>query len=169
MLGFFWIRWGSCLKGLVTIKRLMCCYPSYAPAEILIVDDNACDVRLIKEAFKEGGIVSKFHVTPDGEQAMAFLRREGPYSGSPRPSLILLDLNLPRKSGREVLAEIKSEQSLRRIPVVVLSASTSHEDVGRAYELQANCYIPKPADLAGLIDLGRLLQKLWLNPALLAG
>ena len=141
-------------------------HPQPAPAEILIVDDNAGDVRLWKEALHESGIASTLHVTRDGEQAMAFLKREGAYSNSPRPSLILLDLNLPRKHGREVLAEIKREQSLRRIPVVVLSTSTRGEDVRRAYDLHANCYIPKPDNLEMLIDIGKLLHKLWLNPAL---
>ena len=143
-------------------------HPQDASAEILIVDDNAGDVRLLKEALRESGIASTIHVTTDGEQAMAFLKREGRYSDSPRPSLILLDLNLPRKSGKEVLEEIKREQSLRHIPVVVLSTSTRREDVRRAYDLHANCYIPKPDNLQTLIDIGKLLQKLWLNPALQA-
>lgn len=141
-------------------------HPLTTPVEILVVDDNAGDVRLLKEAFREVGVSSVIHVTRDGEQALAFLKRQGAYSNSPRPSLILLDLNLPRKDGREVLAEIKREHSLRRIPVVVLSTSTRREDVARAYDLQANCYIPKPDNLDSLIDIGKLLQKLWLNPSL---
>lgn len=98
---------------------------------------------------------------------MAFLKRQGQYSNSPRPSLILLDLKLPRKSGREVLAEIKRERSLRCIPVVILSTSTKYEDVRRAYDLHANCYIPKPDNMETLIDISKLLQKLWLNPMLM--
>lgn len=141
-------------------------HPRSTPGEILLVDDNAGDVRLLREAFREGGVSSVIHVTRNGEEALAFLRRQGSYSNSPRPSLILLDLNLPRKDGREVLAEIKREQSLRRIPVVVLSTSTRREDVARAYDLQANCYIPKPDNLESLIDIGKVIQKLWLNPSL---
>jgi two-component system, chemotaxis family, response regulator Rcp1 len=142
--------------------------PCTTPGEILVVDDNAGDVRLLKEAFKECFIDSAIHVTRDGEQALAFLKHEGNYRGSPRPALILLDLNLPRKDGREVLAEIKQEQSLRGIPVVVFSTSRQREDVHRAYDLHANCYIPKPDNLDSLIDIGQLLQKLWFSTALLA-
>ena len=142
--------------------------PSTAPAEILVVDDNAGDIRLLKEAFKECGIASSMHVARDGEQALAFLKREGDYRGSPRPALILLDLNLPRKDGREVRPEIKREESLRGIPVVVFSTSRRREDVRRAYDLHANCYIPKPDNLESLIDIGKLLQKLWFHTALLA-
>ena len=98
---------------------------------------------------------------------MAFLRQEGEYSKSPRPVMILLDLNLPRKDGREVLAEIKMDNGLRQIPVVILSTSTSAEDVRRAYDLHANCYVPKPLDLDKLIELGRSLEEFWLNKALL--
>src|SRR5215467_14274487 len=111
------------------------------PAEILLVEDNAGDVRLLQEAFKEGGLSCRLHITRDGEQAMAFLRQTGPYSDSPRPSFVLLDLNLPRKDGREVLAEMKRERTLRCIPVVVFSTSTNPEDINVAYHLQANCYI----------------------------
>jgi chemotaxis family two-component system response regulator Rcp1 len=110
--------------------------------EILLVEDNPGDIRLLQEAFKEGGISSHLNITRDGEQAMAYLRQEGAYSNSPRPAFILLDLNLPRKDGREVLAEIKQDKSLRRIPVVILSTSTNAEDVRRAYDLHANCYVP---------------------------
>jgi two-component system, chemotaxis family, response regulator Rcp1 len=136
-------------------------------AEILLVEDNPGDIRLMQEAFKEGGFASKLNVARDGEQAMAFLRQEGPYGKSARPSLILLDLNLPRKDGREVLAEIKKEKHLRHIPVLVLSTSTSTEDIRRAYDLHANCYIPKPADLETLVELGRVIEDFWLGKALL--
>src|SRR5579871_2095561 len=121
------------------------------PSEILLVEDNAGDVRLMQEAFKEGKLIGHLNVVRDGEQAMAFLRKQGEYASSPRPAIILLDLNLPRKNGREVLAEIKQESKLRKIPVVVLSSSGAPEDINYAYELHANCYIQKPGDLEGLI------------------
>ena len=137
------------------------------PAEILLVEDNPGDIRLLQEAFKEGGLTCKLNVARDGEQAMAYLHQEGSYTHSPRPVLILLDLNLPRMDGREVLAEIKKESRLCRIPVVVLSTSTSHEDVQKAYELHANCYLPKPSDLDSLVHLSRAIECFWLKNALL--
>jgi chemotaxis family two-component system response regulator Rcp1 len=137
------------------------------PAEILLVEDNPGDIRLLQEAFKEGGLTCKLNITRDGEQAMAYLHQEGSYAHSPRPVLILLDLNLPRMDGREVLAEIKKESRLCRIPVVVLSTSTSHEDVQKAYELRANCYLPKPGDLDSLVHLSKAIECFWLKNALL--
>jgi len=137
-------------------------------AEVLLVEDNAGDIRLLQEAFKEAGVKCNLHITRNGEEAMAFLHHEGEYANSPRPSIILLDLNLPRKDGREVLAEIKHEQRLLRIPVVVLSTSTNVEDIQGAYGLHANCYIPKPADLASLIGLGQIIERFWLKAAVLA-
>ena len=137
------------------------------PVEILLVEDNPGDIRLILEAFKEGGFSSHLNVTRDGEQALAFLRQEGVYAESPRPAFIILDLNLPRKDGREVLAEIKKAKELRQIPVVILSTSTSMEDVSRAYDLHANCYVPKPLDVENLVQLGRSLEDFWLSTALL--
>jgi CheY-like chemotaxis protein len=131
------------------------------------VEDNPGDIRLIQEAFKEGEVNSHLNVTRDGEQAMAYLRQEGTYSRSPRPAFILLDLNLPRKDGREVLEEIKSDKSLRQIPVVILSTSTNAEDVRRAYDLHANCYVPKPLDVDKLVQLGRSLEEFWLSTVLL--
>jgi CheY-like chemotaxis protein len=136
--------------------------------EVLLVEDNPGDIRLVQEAFKEGGFPCKLHVTRDGEQAMAFLHQEPPYADSPRPTLILLDLNLPRKDGREVLSEIKHEEGLRKIPVMVMSTSTRAEDIDKAYDLHANCYIPKPVDVEGLVELGRLIERFWLNAAVLA-
>ena len=130
------------------------------PVEILLVEDNPGDIRLIQEAFKESGFASHLHIARDGDQALAFLRQQGEYSGSPRPAFIILDLNLPRKDGREVLAEIKSEKGLRQIPVVILSTSTSTEDVMRAYDLHANCYVPKPLDIDHLVQLGRSLERI---------
>jgi chemotaxis family two-component system response regulator Rcp1 len=135
--------------------------------EILLVEDNPGDIRLIQEAFREGGFSSHMNITRDGEQALAFLRQEGDYQRSPRPSLILLDLNLPRKNGREVLSEIKRDKALRQIPVVILSTSTSSEDILRAYDLHANCYVPKPLDIEKLVELGKSLEAFWLTTAIL--
>jgi chemotaxis family two-component system response regulator Rcp1 len=135
--------------------------------EVLLVEDNPGDIRLIQEAFNEGDILSHLNVTRDGEQAMAYLRQEGTYSGSPRPAFILLDLNLPRKDGREVLEEIKRDESLRQIPVVILSTSTDVEDVRRAYDLHANCYVPKPIDMDQLVQLGKSLEDFWSKTVLL--
>lgn len=137
------------------------------PAEILLVEDNPGDIRLIQEAFKEGGFSSHLNITRDGEQALAFLRRQGDYAKSPRPSFIILDLNLPRKDGREVLAEVKKDRELRQIPVVILSTSTSAEDILHAYDLHANCYVPKPLDIEHLVQLGRSLEEFWLSTAIL--
>lgn len=135
--------------------------------EILLVEDNPGDIRLIQEAFKESGFTNNLNIIRDGEEALAYLRQEGRYSKSPRPAFILLDLNLPRKDGREVLAEIKGEKGLRQIPVVILSTSTSAEDVRRAYDLHANCYISKPIELEKLMQLGRSLEEFWLTTAIL--
>jgi len=135
--------------------------------EVLLVEDNPGDIRLIQEAFNEGDILSHLNVTRDGEQAMAYLRQEGTYSRSPRPAFILLDLNLPRKDGREVLEEIKRDESLRQIPVVILSTSTNVEDVRRAYDLHANCYVPKPIDMDQLVQLGKSLEDFWSKTVLL--
>jgi len=136
-------------------------------AEVLLVEDNPGDIRLIQEAFQEGDIFSHLNIARDGEQAMAYLRRQGVYSNCPRPAFILLDLNLPRKDGREVLAEIKEDKLLRQIPVVILSTSTNDEDVCRAYDLHANCYVPKPLDMDQLVQLGRSLEEFWLTTVLL--
>jgi len=123
----------------------------------------------MREALKEGGFVKRLNVAKDGEQALAFLRRQDPYGEAAPPSLVLLDLNLPRKNGREVLAEIKSEKSLRHIPVFVVSTSTREEDIAAAYDLHANCYIPKPLELEGLIEMGRLIEAFWLGMVVLPG
>jgi chemotaxis family two-component system response regulator Rcp1 len=137
-------------------------------AEILLVEDNPGDVRLMQEALKEGGFERcRLNVVGDGEQAMAFLRQEVPFEGSPRPTFILLDLNLPRKNGQEVLAEIKNDQRLRRIPIFIMSTSTYSEDVNKAYDLHANCYIPKPGGLADLVEVGKIIEAFWLHTVLL--
>jgi len=117
--------------------------------DVLLVEDSPGDVRLTREAFKDAKVHVNLHVASDGAEALAFLRREGEYAGVPRPDLILLDLNLPKKDGREVLAEIKESSTLRSIPVVILTTSASEEDILRSYMLHANCYITKPVDLDG--------------------
>jgi len=131
-------------------------------AEILLIEDNLGDIRLIKEAFKEGKIINRVSVVEDGEAAMAFLRREGPYAGAVRPDLILLDLNLPKKDGREVLAEIKTDEDLKRIPVVILTTSRAEEDILRTYNLHANCYVTKPVDLEQFLAVVRSIEDYWL-------
>ena len=129
--------------------------------EILLVEDNPADVRLTNEALKESNIPYQKHVARDGVEAMAFLHREGKYSQAPRPDLILLDLNLPRKDGREVLAEIKADKNLRSIPVVVLSISRAEEDILLCYKLNANCYTTKPVDLLQFNNMIRLIMQFW--------
>jgi len=131
--------------------------------EILLVEDNPGDARLMREAFKESGLVGNLHVARDGEQALAFLRQEGAYVNSPRPAFILLDLNLPGMHGSEVLAHVKANESLRQIPVFILSTSTRSEDINAAYHLHANCYIPKPVDLGRLLEIGKIIESFWLG------
>ena len=133
------------------------------PIEILLVEDNPGDVRLTQEAFKEGKVRNKLHVVEDGVEALAFLFQEGEYAEVPRPDLILLDLNLPRKNGREVLAEIKEHPNLRRIPVVILTVSQAEEDVLRTYDLHANCYVTKPVDLEQFIKVVASIEDFWLT------
>ena len=133
--------------------------------EILLVEDNAGDIRLMQEAFREAGCFAKLNVARNGPQALAFLRRENPYQASPRPAFILLDLNLPGANGLELLAEIKKERGLRQIPVIVLSTSTRAEDIAKAYDLHANCYISKPADLESLVEVARIIEAFWLGTA----
>jgi CheY-like chemotaxis protein len=117
------------------------------PVEILLVEDNPVDVMMTREAFANGRICNNLHVVEDGEEAMDFLYKRGKYSSAPQPNIILLDLNLPRKDGRAVLAEIKADPSLRHIPVIILTTSESEEDIFKSYELQANCFITKPVDM----------------------
>jgi len=129
--------------------------------EILLVEDNPGDVRLTVEGLKESKMRNNLHVARDGVEAMEFLRRTGPYSDAMRPDLILLDLNLPRMDGREVLAEVKSDAKLKTIPVVVLTTSRAEQDVLRSYELQANCYITKPVDLEQFIAVVKSIEDFW--------
>ena len=133
------------------------------PIEILLVEDNPGDVRLTREALKEGKVYSNLHTVKDGVEAMEFLRRQGRYSSVPRPDIILLDLNLPKKDGREVLQEIKTDDVLKRIPVVVLTTSKAEEDVLRTYNLHANCYVTKPVDLEKFIIVVKSIDVFWLT------
>lgn len=131
--------------------------------EILLVEDNPGDVRLTKEALRDGKILNNLNIVADGVEAMAFLRRERQYADAPRPELILLDLNLPRKDGREVLAEIKRDEELKRIPVVILTSSAAEQDIVKSYNLHANCYITKPVDLDQFIGVVRSIEHFWLK------
>jgi len=139
------------------------------PITILLVEDNPGDVRLVQETFREGKVCNNLEITRDGVEAMAFLRREGQFVGAPRPDLILLDLNLPRKNGSEVLAEIKADEKLKRIPVVILTASQAEEDIVKAYNLYANCYLTKPIDLDQFINLVNAIKSFWLSIVKLPG
>ena len=134
-----------------------------APIEILLVEDNAADVRLTKEALREGKVHNRLTVARDGVEALEVLRRVGKHADAPRPDLILLDLNLPRKDGREVLAEIKADDDLRRIPVVVLTTSSAELDIVKSYDLHANCYINKPVDLDKFFDVVKTIDEFWLT------
>jgi CheY-like chemotaxis protein len=133
------------------------------PVEILLIEDSPGDVRLTQEALKEAKVLNRLSVAADGVEALEFLRREGRFAGEPHPDLILLDLNLPRKDGREVLAEIKADPLLRRIPVVVLTTSRAEEDVVRAYDLHANCYITKPVDFRQFLEVVASIEDFWLT------
>jgi len=133
------------------------------PLEILIVEDNAGDVGLIEEVFEEAKIKNNIHVAEDGEEAVLYLRGEGKFSGSPRPDIIILDLNLPKKDGREVLREIKEDSNLKNIPVVVLTTSTAEKDILRAYDLHANAYITKPLDFNQFLTVVESIVNFWLE------
>ena len=137
-------------------------FDAVRPVEILLVEDNEGDVRLTREALREGHLRNRLHVVEDGERALDFLFRRGDYASAPRPDLILLDLNLPRRDGREVLAEIKSDTILRRIPVVVLTTSEAEQDILESYNLHANCYVRKPVDLDAFIQVVRSIDNFWL-------
>jgi len=133
----------------------------YRPLDILLVEDNPGDVRLTLEAFKEGKIRNHLSVVSDGAEALAFLRREGSYANAPQPDLILLDLNLPKKDGRDVLAEIKGEEHLKRIPVVVLTTSNAEKDISETSDLHASCYITKPVDFGQFVTVVKLIEDFW--------
>ena len=133
------------------------------PIEILLVEDNPGDVRLTMEALRQDKMRNNLHVVMDGVEALAWLRREDSYADAPRPDIILLDLNLPKKDGREVLEEIKTDPDLKRIPVVILTTSAAEEDILRAYEFNANCYITKPVDLEQFIKVVKAIEEFWLT------
>jgi two-component system, chemotaxis family, response regulator Rcp1 len=137
------------------------------PVEILLVEDNPGDVRLTIEALKEGKLLNHVSVAEDGVEALSFLHQEGQYIGRPLPDLILLDLNLPKKDGREVLAEIKKDPKLRHIPVVVLTTSVAEHDVLKSYDLHANCYINKPVDLEQFIEIVKSVGDFWFSVVML--
>ena len=141
----------------MTVSRLS------EPIEILLIEDNLGDVRLTMEALKEGKVSNNLSVVKDGVEAIAFLRQEDKYADAPQPNLILLDLNLPRKDGREVLAEIKQDPDLRRIPVVILTTSQAEQDILKTYDLYANCYITKPVDLEQFITVVSSIETFWLS------
>jgi two-component system, chemotaxis family, response regulator Rcp1 len=133
------------------------------PIEILLVEDNPGDARLAKEALKDSKLLNNIHHVVDGEQAIQFLRNEGDFRDAIRPDLVLLDLNLPRKDGREVLADIKSDPALKMIPVVVLTTSEAEQDIIQSYSLHANCYITKPVDLDKFLQIIESMQDFWLS------
>ncbi|MGZ5051613.1 MAG: response regulator [Methylobacter sp.] len=132
-------------------------------AEFLLVEDNPGDVRLTCEALTESKVQNNLNIVGDGVEAMAFLRKEGKYENAPRPDVILLDLNLPRKNGLEVLAEIKADDSLRRIPVVIITSSEAEQDVLKTYDLHVNCYVNKPVDLEQFIKVVQSIETFWLT------
>ncbi len=141
----------------------MCATTFGKPIEILMVEDNPGDADLALEALENSKIRNTLSVVGDGEEAMAFLRRTGKHVGSPRPDLILLDLNLPKKDGREVLAEIKADEDLKRIPVVILTTSQAEEDILKSYNLHANCFITKPIDLHQFLHVIKAIEDFWLT------
>lgn len=143
--------------------------PQVDPVNILYVEDNPGDVRLMREALATNGTPSRLSVVEDGELAVRFLRGDEPYGGVARPDLIFLDLNLPKKDGREVLAEVKTDMSLRRIPVIVLTTSEADRDVQNAYDLHANCYVKKPTDLDEYLQVIKECERFWLSVVRLPG
>jgi two-component system, chemotaxis family, response regulator Rcp1 len=134
-----------------------------APIEVLLVEDNPGDIRLTREAFKDARLHINLRVASDGVEAMAYLNREGDHIAAPRPDLVLLDLNLPKKDGRQVLEEIKCSPTLRSIPVVILTTSAAEADVLRSYQLYANCYITKPVGLEGFLQVVKSIDDFWLS------
>lgn len=133
----------------------------YRPVEILLVEDNMADIRLTKEILKDSKVRNNLHFVMDGVEAISFLRKEGQYSDAPKPDLVLLDLNLPKKDGREVLEEIKNDENLKRIPIVVLTTSKAEQDILKTYNLHANCYITKPVDLDQFITVVKSIEEFW--------
>jgi CheY-like chemotaxis protein len=140
-----------------------------APIEVLLVEDDPGDVLLIREAFEHNKVANRLHVVSDGVEALEFMRRGGPHAAAPRPDLVLLDLNLPRKDGRQVLAEAKADESLRSIPIVVLTTSQAEEDVLRSYELHANAFVTKPVDFDRFIGVVRQIDQFFVSVVKLPG
>lgn len=138
---------------------------SYSPMDVLLIEDSPGDVRLTQEAFREANPAIRLHVASDGVEAMAFLQREGAHARSPRPDIILLDLNLPRMDGREVLARIKEDDKLKTIPVVILTTSDAEADITKSYQLKANCYLTKPVQLDQFESLVKSINEFWLTKA----
>jgi CheY-like chemotaxis protein len=138
-------------------------YPKSKPIEILLVEDNPADVRLTQEVFKDCRILNNLHIAKDGIEAMDFLTRKGDFKDKPMPDLVLLDLNLPKKDGREVLADMKNDPELKKIPVIVLTTSEAEQDIVRSYNLGANCYITKPVDLNQFIRVVHGIEDFWLT------
>ena len=136
---------------------------SFEPISILLVEDNPGDVRLTQEVFKEAKMGNRLLVVYDGEEALSFLKKTGKYANAPRPDLVLLDLNLPKRNGLEVLAEIKADENLRRIPVVMLTMSKNEQDILKSYDLHANCFITKPVDLDQFLSVVRAIEDFWLT------
>jgi chemotaxis family two-component system response regulator Rcp1 len=133
------------------------------PIEILLVEDNPGDIRLTREALHDSKVINRLNAVRDGGAALAYLRRQGEYAQATRPDLILLDLNLPKKDGREVLAEIKNDPDIRRIPVVIVTSSKAEEDIVKSYDLHANCYIAKPVDLDKFIEVVKAIENFWVS------
>jgi chemotaxis family two-component system response regulator Rcp1 len=133
------------------------------PIEILLVEDNPGDVRLTRKAFEDAGLVNNLHVVNDGVSAMEYLRQEGEYAEAERPDMVLLDLNLPRKSGEDVLTEIKHDEDLKRIPVVILTSSDAEEDMIKSYNEHANAYLTKPVDFQGFLDVVGRVEGFWIS------
>jgi CheY-like chemotaxis protein len=129
--------------------------------EVLLIEDSPTDILMTQEALVQGKLLNQLHVVEDGAAALDFLRRQGPYDRSPRPDLILLDLNLPRKSGQEVLAELKADEDLKSIPVVILTTSKAEEDVVKTYGLHANCYVTKPVGFTSFVDVVHAIERFW--------
>jgi two-component system, chemotaxis family, response regulator Rcp1 len=135
--------------------------PPTRAVQILIVEDNPADARLVREVMRDSKVLNEIHWVPDGVEALAFLRGQGKYADAPRPNLIFLDLNMPRKDGREVLAEVKADERLKRIPIVVMTSSQAEEDVARAYDQHANCYVRKPIDFDQFHLVVKTLENFW--------
>jgi chemotaxis family two-component system response regulator Rcp1 len=146
-----------------TNSRVLNARSASRPVEVLLVEDNPGDVRLTQEAFKDGRMLVNLNVASDGAEALEYLYRKGKFTNAERPDLILLDLNLPKKNGREVLTEIKADPDLRRVPVIVMTTSKAEQDIYKAYNLNANCYISKPVELDEFLNVVRSIEDFWLT------